>query len=219
MSNINKFKLFLEKSFKTPNPGHSAHEMMSPMQGQVPFRTFKPKKDAKDSAVILLLSQSDDEIQILLTLRSNSLNNHSGQISFPGGKVEIGESITNTALRECEEETGIEPKDIEIIGRLSPLFVPPSNSVIHPVVGLIDSGNINLKLNPYEVDEAFFVSLNELLDESNMKIEEWDLNGSKINVPFWDIHRTTPLWGATAMILKEFLVISKPYFSETDKLL
>jgi len=211
-SEFNKYTNFLAKRLKESKPGQNAHQLMSPKtEGQL-FRKFEPSATAIPSAVLLLMSIIDNKIKILLTLRAKSLSNHSGQISFPGGKVELNESIEQAALRETQEETGIAPPNIHIIGSLSTLFVPPSDSIIHPVVAWINFENIQLKENPAEVEEIFFVAIDDLFDENNKRIERWDFNGTKVDVPFWKVHHKEPLWGATAMILSEYLVISKSYF-------
>ena len=213
-TNLNKYTNFLLKRLKEIKSGHSAHLLMTPKVNGENYRKFEPGPDASKSAVLLLLTGKDNKIKILLTLRAKTLANHSGQISFPGGKIEEKETVIDAALRETEEETGIKPDFIKIIGELSPLFVAPSNSIIHPVVGQIDFNEINLKINNDEVEEVFFVDINDLYDDKKKIIEKWDLNGRKVDVPFWKIHKSIPLWGATAMILSEFLVISKPYFDE-----
>jgi 8-oxo-dGTP pyrophosphatase MutT (NUDIX family) len=212
--NLDSFVRFLLKKLKEPKPGQVAHEEMAPKLGNELFRKFKPDNTASDSAVLLLLTERANSIEILFTLRSQSLTNHSGQISFSGGKIEKNEPVTTAALRETFEETGIDSADIITIGELSTLYVPPSNSLIHPVIGYIDKHLINIKINPQEVEEAFFLPLTFLFDENNKQIEQWDFSGLKVNVPFWEIRKRTKLWGATAMILSEFLVISKSYFSE-----
>lgn len=171
------------------------------------FRSFTPKTDTRNSAVLVLLTKNNDttEFEILLTLRSNNIR-HSGQISCPGGFIEPGEEPVTAALREVYEEVGIPSDNILILGILSDLYVQPSNSLITPVLAYIDFIS-DLKINKNEVEEVFFVKLNNLIDEGMFKKELWNLNGYEVDVPFWDIHHSTPLWGATAMILKEMLIL------------
>ncbi len=207
---------FLSEKLQEQKPGQSAHELMAPrLKGEL-FRKFKAGSKTSDSAVLLLLTGDFNHIELLFTLRAKSLINHSGQISFPGGKIEQAETNIDAALRETYEETGIESEKINIIGELSTLFVPPSNSIIHPVVAYISRNKIDIRINPDEVEEAFFSPLSFFLHESSKQSGQWNINGSIVDVPFWNIHKTTPLWGATAMILSEFLVISKSYFSEKN---
>jgi 8-oxo-dGTP pyrophosphatase MutT (NUDIX family) len=198
---------FLKKRLMIELPGFESHKKMFPTQKGIPFRTVKATKDAKKSAVLLLIAIEDrtNRISILFTLRSNKLKKHSGQISFPGGKCDENESFEETALRETYEEVGIPKKNIEVLGELSEIFVPPSNNIIKPIVGTC-SGIPKLIINPDEVEEAFFIELGDLLLPEKIKVKESNFaNFGKADVPYFDIHQEVPLWGATAIILSEFL--------------
>ena len=201
---------FLSSSVSIELPGQEAHKKMAPILEDKIFRSFKKSKSAKPSAVLILLSgNTDDTLSILFTLRSKNIN-HSGQISFPGGRIEKDESATEAALRETEEEVGIDRKVIRYVAMLSTLYVPPSDSIIQPVVAYIE--NIpELKLSHDEVEEAFLIPLNKFIDETHFRKEPWNLNGLDIDVPFWDMHHSTPLWGATAMILSELIELFNIY--------
>jgi 8-oxo-dGTP pyrophosphatase MutT (NUDIX family) len=216
-SGLDKYTNFLLKRLKERLPGRSAHKLMSPKSNGQTFRNFERSADASNSAVLLLITMEQDVPEILFTLRSQTLNNHSGQISFPGGRIENNESIEEAALRETNEETGIDIKKIRIIGRLSTLYVPPSNSIIHPVVGIIKKDDIKITINEDEVEEVFFTKVTDLLDSDKKFVEKWDFENQELDVPLWKIHPTVSLWGATAMILSEFLVISKSYFTQKQK--
>lgn len=202
-----EFINFLKDRLKNPLPGYHAHRQMEPLMNNKQFRSFTPKADTRSSAILVLLTENKDtpEFEILLTLRSNNIR-HSGQISCPGGFIETGEEPIDAALREVYEEVGIPSDNVLIIGKLSDLYVQPSNSLITPVLAYIDNVN-NLILNKHEVEEVFFVKLNTLLNDGMCKREIWNLYGYDVEVPFWNIHYSTPLWGATAMILKELLVL------------
>jgi len=200
---------FISERLKSHLPGRKAQIKMAPsINGQF-IRGFEAPKNAKESSVLLLLfpNQEDSDLNILFTLRSNNLKSHSGQISFPGGRKEKNETLLETALRETREEIGIDTSDIQVLGKLSTLYVPPSNAVIHPFVAYIDSLP-ETKPNHNEVVEVFPVSLNYFL-ENRYEKQIWDYNGYKMDVPLWNVHNTTPLWGATAMILMEFLTLFK----------
>lgn len=137
-----------------------------------------------------------------------------------------------TAVRETFEEVGILSNNYEIVGQLSPLVAPPSNSMITPFVAFYNSpfdSQIpndkiiqDLIISQDEVDKAFFVDLDFLSNANNLKIENWDLMGRKLDVPFWDISRVadtqTPLWGATAIILSELIEIYKKYYQTFNSL-
>ncbi len=179
---------------------------MAPAAGGEHYRDFIPKESSKQSAVLILVDSGGAEakLRILLTLRSAGLKNHSGQISFPGGMSDGGESVTETALREAAEEVGLDPGLARIVGLLSDLYVAPSDSVVTPVVAFLKAP-FDIEPNPDEVEEAFFIDFDLLLSNGSLKIETWDFKGKKVDVPFWDIGRKTPLWGATAMIMQELI--------------
>lgn len=190
-------------------PGQSAHIKMAPHLGDALFRSFEPSVDATPSSVLLpLVGDSTEDLEILFTLRSSSLPQHSNQICFPGGHRKQDETAIESALRETQEEMGISTEQIEIIGLLSDLFVPPSNTIITPVVGYLPL-KPEFRLNFTEVSEYFFVQLSYFLDENNIQQEIWDFAGNKVLVPLWKVHPRVALWGATAMILAEFAEIVK----------
>jgi len=158
----------LKKSDKSILKGKESHYKFAPLIDGEHFRTFTPSPDAYHSSVLLLLRENNGKIQILFTLRSYNISSHRGQISFPGGRVEIGESFVDTALRETTEEIGIHPESIEIIRELSTLYVPPSNAIIHPFVGVLKH-SVDLVVNCDEVEEAFWIDLDYFLEKSNRK--------------------------------------------------
>lgn len=201
---------FLKYRLTKPLPGLESHKLMAPTTPKDFFRTFKPTETAQKSAVLILLINNSQDYDVLFTLRSKNIS-HSGQISFPGGRCNIGETPEQTALRETFEETGINPIDIRIIGRLTDLFVPPSDNIITPIIGYIEKIT-NVTKNSDEVEEIFFVPLKKLISSEYRKSEEWNFNGINVNVPIWDIHPTTPLWGATAMISSELIELCKEHY-------
>ncbi|MEX0779674.1 MAG: CoA pyrophosphatase [Balneolales bacterium] len=210
--NMHRFLTFLARRVKDPLPGIEAQKIMAP----VPDRDRHPQVsipiDAAQSAVLLLFSfDSDRNLEILYTLRSQKLISHKGQISFPGGRTEKDETPVETALRETHEEVGIDPDSVEVLGLLSPLYVPPSNSVINPVVGYMDTLP-ELRLQESEVSEAFTITLDELLSKAKRQNEIWVLRGQNYSVPYWNVH-STPLWGATAMITSEVVELYREYIS------
>lgn len=190
-------------------PGDVSHIKMAPLLGKSVFRPFEPTRNAIPSSVLLLIvGSSPENLEILFTLRSSNLPQHSNQISFPGGHCEQGETPIISVLRETQEEIGIPTEQIEIIGLLSNLFVPPSDTIITPVVGYTQTKPV-LRLNSAEVSECFFVRLSYFLDENYIHKEIWDFAGKQVLVPLWKVHPEVPLWGATAMILAEFIDIVK----------
>jgi len=194
--------VFFRHALAQALPGPAAQETMMPRYPDGRRRSFSQPSDARQSAVAVVLRQEQDRPAVLLTLRSAMLRHHRGQLSFPGGKIERGETPPDAALRELSEEVGLPAQCVEVLGRLTPLYTPPSNSAITPVV-MWCTAPVELSLDPREVEEAFWVRLDDLLGSAVE--QEWELPYGRMIVPHWRIHPTVPLWGATAMILAELL--------------
>lgn len=189
--------------------GMVSHIKMSPKINGQPYRPLVPKgKSKKSSVLLLLIGKEFENLKILFTLRSSNVQHHKHQISFPGGHCEGDENIIATALREAEEEVGIPPESIQVLGKLTQLYVPPSQTIVVPVVGYSQELS-KLKANENEVEEIILFPLIYFLNSENMEIEKWNLKGQIVDVPLWKIHQSVPLWGATAMILSEFIDIVK----------
>ena len=201
----NKLQFFdlLENRLKNDLPGAKAHIKMAPFGDLERLNNNIPRPDAKRSSVLLLINE---ELELLFTLRSSKLRKHSGQISFPGGRADVGETTEETALRETEEEVGISSSNIVLLGQMSGLYVPPSNNIIQPVIGRIPKG-LDLTLNPDEVEEAFYVPLDSFLTDEKLKTKNTLFNGKPFAYPYWDVHHSVPLWGATAIIMSEFIYL------------
>ncbi|MFM2133166.1 MAG: hypothetical protein RL156_447 [Bacteroidota bacterium] len=197
----------------TSLPGRSAQQKLAPRFADGSYRSFDAPADARQNAVLLTLCPHGAEPAMLLTLRSAHLPTHKGQWSFPGGRIENGETVVEAALRETSEEVGIASASLRVLGRLTSLYTPPSHSIIHPVVAWWNTGGIEheqgsaaslLHCNADEVEEALVVPLSALHHEHAVE-EEWDYQGNRVVVPQWKIHPRAPLWGATAIIVSEFM--------------
>lgn len=201
MANINKLIEKLKLQFNEKLPGEAAQRKMLAVP-RVKVALPNTDEQAIPSAVLILLFQDGNEIRFFLTERTDTVQHHKGQISLPGGAREKGEQLFETAIRETHEEIGVPGKDIKVIGELTPLFVPVTGYMIHPFVGYI---NYIPKLVPHpgEVNNDFSISLNDLLDPTNIKTELWTIRGVPVDVPFYQFDRYK-VWGATAMILSEF---------------
>jgi 8-oxo-dGTP pyrophosphatase MutT (NUDIX family) len=202
---------FLEKRLAQPLPAFDAHREFVPNLPDAATRLSAPPPTARRSAVVVPLVVSQRPLpDVLLEVRSLGLRHHRGQISFPGGRIDEGEDAVTAALRELHEEVGIAPHDVAVLGMLTPLFIPPSNSAVVPVVGLLRSAS-NLTLSAHEVDEVISVPLEVLVDRASITTRKRDLYGSVADVAEWSVHHRVPLWGATAMMLNELVWITREY--------
>lgn len=163
---------------------------------------------ARQASVMLLVFPIDDIPHTLLIKRTTGdvRDRHSGQISFPGGKREVGDiDLKTTALRETKEEVGVSPSLFNWIHPLTPLYIPVSNFHVHPWLGIIDR-RPEFVIQPEEVDRIFEVPLVSFLREDAIRKGEIILgNQTQIDdIPYFDIEGEK-LWGATAMIMGEFI--------------
>jgi 8-oxo-dGTP pyrophosphatase MutT (NUDIX family) len=159
---------------------------------------------ARPGAVLILLYPDGADLRLPLTVRSDRLPNHRGEVSLPGGATDPqDDGPAATALRECWEEMGVALGSIEVWGTLASIYIPPSNFRITPVVGYTKRPPA-LRPNDDEVSAVLTVTLRELLDPSRVVTERWTLRGADVQVPFFAI-AGQKVWGATALILSEFV--------------
>lgn len=203
---------FLAKLRKEDLPGIISHQKMIPYKSNPNIRTFEPQADSKQSSVLILFidDNQNQQFNITFTLRSSKLRKHSGQISFPGGKKDLGENNIDTALRESNEEIGLNPKDVEIITELSTLYVPPSNSIVTPIVAYTNK-QLTLTANQSEVDEIILRPFDIFFDKNNIKFSRNLYPNQLQEFPYWDINHKIPLWGATAIMLQEVIDLYDKY--------
>ncbi|MBL6623825.1 MAG: CoA pyrophosphatase [Rhizobiales bacterium] len=157
-------------------------------------------KKYRNSAVLIPLISNNQDIQIILTQRSNNLPSHAGQISFPGGKVDLkDESPVDTAYREANEEIGLSREKIEHLGYLD-ITTTGTNFMILPVVASISS-NFVPKLNNDEVESLVYLPLNFIADTNNLKLMNKEINGEDRTFFVYEYDNYF-IWGATARLLK-----------------
>ena len=165
------------------------------------------RPNARKAAVLLALFQEHGETYLAFIRRASTLRSHSGEIAFPGGSVDVTDvSPVKTALREAQEEIGLDPTRAEVLGVLSPVFTVVSNFLITPVVAFLPQGLGALELQVSEVAEIILVPLDGLADPTIAHTEEWTRGGLTRTVYFYD-YGSYRIWGATARILNMLLEV------------
>ncbi|MCE2736090.1 MAG: NUDIX hydrolase [Acidimicrobiaceae bacterium] len=156
---------------------------------------------ARASAVLVPLIETPRGLSVVLTRRADHLRNHRGEISFPGGRVEESESLIEAALREATEEVALPVENVSVIGQLDPHATFVSNSLIVPVVGMVN-GSPNLTAQASEVARILVVPLTELAHPDSYRNEWWATPRGDLNIHFFYLHDET-IWGATGRILRQ----------------
>ena len=193
----------LKEKLLQPLPGLDAQNRMAsrvrPMPDRIP-------DDARPSAVMALLYPQDGELWLLLIKRIDDGKAHSGQISLPGGRKDPEDAdLAATALRETNEEVGIPPQNIEVLGALSTLYIPVSNSQVHPFVGYAQQKQ-DYALSINEVQYVLDVPLRELFDAGKKivtRITPAAFPDITLKAPAYKLDEEHLVWGATAMILSK----------------
>jgi 8-oxo-dGTP pyrophosphatase MutT (NUDIX family) len=183
------------------DPARAQEHMAPKPRGVLAQNRDIPAREA--GVLALIYPEPGDGLHVVLTRRADQLRGHSGQISFPGGKRDPQDtSFTATALRETCEELGICDREaINVIGMLSPFYIPPSHFNVYPTVAHIDDKPA-FRPNPAEVAEVFSFGLHQLLDSQHKHTEYHTYNGSRFRIPYYLV-RGHKVWGATAVMLSE----------------
>ena len=184
-------------------PGVDAQVRFAPFPKSRGWRAGEFPIGARVAAALLCLYPADGGIAIPLTVRASTLARHAGQISLPGGATDPGETLAEAALREASEEIGIDPSTVRVLGELTPIHVLVSGFTLHPVVGVTDVRPA-FQPAPGEVDAIVEVPLEDLKDASRVRTGTREREGVEVQYSYLDLggHQ---VWGATAMVLGEFI--------------
>jgi len=199
----------LSDRLRRPLPGLPAQLRMMPIPPPPDQKTYaEVGDDCLQGSVLVLFYPREGKPHLVFIRRPKTAVHHKGQIAFPGGHVEAGETRVEAAVREAQEEVGIIPGTIRVLGALTPLFIPPSGYCIYPFVGLTDRTPAFVPASD-EVDEIIETPLDHILDPENARRETWTFEIGPRVVPFYAFgpHK---IWGATAMVLSELLEILSP---------
>lgn len=197
MQELNKSKL--RSLLEGKLPGKEAQFKMAPESRP----SISHDKNCRNAAVLLMFFKEENMLKTVFMRRNEYDGPHSGQISLPGGMRERSDSdLSITALRETEEETGVISSQIEIVGKLSPLYIPISRFCVHPYLGWFE-GSPQFKPDKTEVQYLFYPEVREFSDPKNCKYGTINHRTGTIETPYYSIQNEI-VWGATAMIMSEF---------------
>ena len=197
----------LRLRLRTALPGRAAQLRMAPQPRPGWDPTMVPP-GLRAAAGLVLVYPRAGAWCVALTVRGSWMRQHTGQVSLPGGRVDAGETIEQAALREAHEEVGVEAAGVEVLGRLTALHIPVSHHLLHPVVGVAVT-RPSFRVAEAEVERLIEVPVRALLAPDVVR-REWRLRepppAAPIDVPYFAVDGVK-VWGATAMILAEFLAV------------
>lgn len=180
--------------------------MVAAVAGRPHADAAAPVDTLRASAVLIAIADGSDGAEVLLTRRSQALTSHRGEISFPGGRLDAGETFEAAALREAQEEVALHPSAVRLVGRLDPISTMVSHSFIVPVVGAVDQPS-QLWPAAGEVERIMWVPLVELTRTDTFREEIWAFNGQRRPIFFFELDDET-IWGATARMLHQLLRVA-----------
>jgi len=207
------FIVHLKERLKEPLPGEAAQFKMAPLRRP----TFKEyyelgRRNPVRSAVLICLYPLNNSVCTVLMLRPSLQGIHSDQVSFPGGRFEeADQDLQTTALREAEEEVGIDQQTVQVLGKLTQVYIPVSNSLVQPFIGFT-SRQPDFRKNDLEVKEILETEIRIFLDPAIKGSGSFPtLNDLKIEAPYYNLAGYR-IWGATAMMISELTVILMDIF-------
>lgn len=196
----------LEDRLRAPLPGGAAQSAMAPWPGR-DWPSGFDHAHIRPAAGLLMLFPIADRPHVILTIRADTLGRHGGQVSLPGGVIDAGETVEEAALREAHEEIGLDATAVRVIGALTPLDIPISGFRLHPVVAATDRRPL-LTAAAGEVAGILDVAVEELLDPARLVSIERTRGNQTVQAPAYQV-AGVEIWGATAMVLAEFLALLK----------
>ncbi len=194
-------------------PGLRGQKLMAPGYRLLDPKVYKEgSKTCRRAAVLLLLYPIDGHLYVVLTERHHNLPQHPGQISMPGGSRDGDETVTQTAIREAYEEIGVNPDDVEVLGRLTHIYIPQSHFCIQIVVGFTPR-RPRWRANEGEIESMLETPLSILLDPDFRHIKKSTYRDKVYDVPYFSVNGHQ-IWGATAMALGEFAMLLTENFPD-----
>lgn len=192
-------------------PGISAHVRMAPVNRKITFPDADLSASARFAAVLALIVPGEQgDAAFVLIERTGGNSVHASQFSFPGGKQEPDEELFMTALRETEEEIGVLKGQIELIAELTQLYIPPSNFLVTPYLGVVRE-KPEYRVNAQEVQAIYEIPVRELLMSSAVKEGVFNTSsGQQVTAPFYE-WKSVRIWGATAMMISEVIELIRQH--------
>ncbi len=187
-----------------PLPGADAHARMAPRPRREWPAGFNVAR-ARQAAALLLITPHEPSAAIVLTVRADGLGRHGGQVSMPGGVIESDETAAMAAVREAHEEIGLDPSVVRVIGELTPIDIPVSGFRLHPIVASVDH-RPHFRPDAREVARVIEVPLDDLRDPSRVIWRSMTTDDRAFEFPAFP-HDGAEIWGATAMVLAEFMAL------------
>ena len=199
---LRELEIRLADRFGRPLPGASSHMRLVPKPPRGGWRAGVVPESARPAAALALIYPDEAGVlRLPLTLRASSLPHHAGQISLPGGAVDPGETIEQAAVREAQEEVGVDPSAVRPLGRMTPVHVLVSNFALHPVLAVSDR-RPDFTAHAPEVDRIIEVGVERLCDSSCLRRGVRLRDGVRVDYPYFELD-DVQVWGATAMVLAE----------------
>ncbi len=191
-------------------PGFEAQRLMAPDHRRPATDYLKEEKNVRIAAVMaVLFADERDAVRLLLMQRTDAGDVHSNQVSFPGGKAEPDDAhLMATAIRETEEEVGVKLHETQVLGALSPLYIPPSRFLVHPFVAVLPEVP-SFNTSEHEVKQILTPELSLFLNPDNIGKDVFgSARGYAVEAPYYHIEGLK-IWGATAMMIAELVELVK----------